>query len=153
MTFYKSIAYFSPSKEVRTEQDILEAVKQLKGGYERLGLGPSITKGEYLSKMRKALQNKENTIEIDLEKVNEIDLKEVINISPLIQAIKNYEHARIKACFNCESFVDKYETLERKQYCKLDRSRKLPLGECQEGFKNKFLDKDSKPLDEILKEI
>lgn len=87
MPFYKTIGVYEPSKEIKTEQDILEAIKELKEGHSRLDIWSNL----YLPALKKSLQTGKKYIEINGKSIKVIPR---IDISALTQAMQNYESLR-----------------------------------------------------------
>ena len=145
MPIYQSLHFRSQVTEVRSEEDLIRVLKDLK---------KSITLENYRGSFKDAVISARDSNKIVIPR-REKELPKEIDVSSAVEQMRQYELARRKLCGHCENFVQKYENIEREQYCKLDRTRKLPFGnECQEGFKNATLtDENPRPLDEILEEI
>jgi len=87
MSFKIKNIYFEPSGEVKTEADIKREIFELKSGYRDADIHDE---ERYKSAVNKALKERKDEIEVDM---GMYPIK-VINISPLMQAMKNYELLR-----------------------------------------------------------
>lgn len=88
MPLYKEIAYYEPTKKIRTEQDLREAIKELRANLSGLDISQDI----YEPALKEALEERKENIEIS-NGVSRVPIRR-IGIKQLVSAMQEYESLR-----------------------------------------------------------
>ena len=146
MPIYDQLHFRPQVTDVKNEEDLTKVLLELKSELHLEGY-----KGEIKDAVDSARSNGGVVL---IPKTGTKNLPREVDVSLVVEQIKQYELHLRNLCGNCKKFVSEYARIEgREQYCEVDKTRGWNAGPCQGNFENKYLPMDSRPLEVILSEI